>query len=358
MSLENPLILFVGDLNFYAKGASRLKAMEQLGLDFIALSHTPIGGDKTGTARISLYFRIAWKLGIHLDTENVNRQILDITRLKKPGLIWIEKGNMISPSTLKSVHKISPGTVIAGYSDDDMFNPLNQTRSYVKSLPYYDVLFVTKSYNANPDELPALGAKRCVMVDKAYDPDQHKPLTLSAEEQAELEAPVSFIGSYAPERGELLNFLAENDVPVVVWGNGWEGFTPSSKNLTVKHQALVNTPENLRFTKGINAAKINLCLLRKINRDLQTDRSVEIPASGGFMLAERSDEHERLFKEDLEAVYFDFDNNIEILEKVSYYLEHDEERDQIAQTGYERTRLSGYSHQDRMAFMLEEALRE
>lgn len=354
MPNNNPLILFVGDLNFYAKGASRITAMEQLGATVISLPHTPLGGDETGTPDISLNFRIAWNLGFHLDTENVNRKIQDITRLKKPDVLWIEKGNMINPSTLKWVHDISPNTKICAYSDDDMFHTINHTRAYVKSLPHYDVVFVTKSYNANPDELPAMGAKRCVMIDKAFDPVQHMPVTLTQAEKTELAADVSFIGSYAPERGEVLNFLAENGVAVMTWGNGWGGFRISSKNLTITNKPLVNTPNDLRFTKGINAAKINLGFLRKINRDLQTDRSIEIPACGGFMLAERSNEHERLFEDGNEAVFFK--SNAELLEKIRYYLDHEIERTQIAKAGYERTRAGGYSHKDRMATMLETAL--
>ncbi len=351
--MDNPRILFVGDLNFYAKGASRLKAMEQLGATVIGLPHTPLGGDETGTSGISLYFRIAWKLGIHIDTEQVNPKIRTIASIEKPDLLWIEKGNMVSPATLKAVRSVSPNTRIVGYSDDDMFNPLNHTRVYVKSLPHYDVLFVTKSYNANANELPALGAKRCVMVDKAYDPDQHKPLDLSATEKEELTADVSFIGSYAPERAEVLNFLAGNGISVAVWGNGWDGFSGASLNLAVKRHPLVNTPDDLRFTKGINAARINLGFLRKVNRDLQTDRSVEIPACGGFMLAERSDEHELLFEDGKEAVYFD--GNADLLEKVRYYLANEAERAAIAKAGYARSRTSGYSHKDRVAFMLSEA---
>ena len=350
MQNYTPLVLFVGDLNFYAKGASRIAAMEQLGAEVIGLPHTPMGGDATGTSGISLYFRIAWKFGIHLDTENVNRKILDITRLKKPDVLWIEKGNMINPNTLKAVHDISPKTKIAAYSDDDMFHAINHTRAYVKSLPHYDVVFVTKSYNANADELPALGVKRCVMVDKAYDPAQHLTQNLTPAEQSELACDVSFIGSYAPERGEVLNFLAENGVSVVAWGNGWGLFTPINPNLTITTKPLVNTPNDLRYTKGINATKINLGFLRKINRDLQTDRSIEIPASGGFMLAERSIEHERLFEDANEAVFFE--SNEELLTKIRYFLKHDEERKQIAKAGYERTRNGGYSHKDRMEGML------
>ncbi|NQW00555.1 MAG: glycosyltransferase [Rhodospirillales bacterium] len=343
-------ILFVGDLNFYAKGASRLKAMEDLGIRVIGLPHTAQGDPATGAPGLSFYERLAWKLGVHIDSGQVNRKIPAIAALEKPDLLWIEKGNMISRATLKAVRDRSPGTKIIGYSDDDMFNPLNHTRAYVRTLPHYDLVFTTKSYNAHADELPALGAKRVVMVDKAYDPDQHKLLPLTAAERAELAADVSFIGSYAPERGEVLNFLAANGISVVVWGNGWGRFTAASPRLTIKNQALVNSPENLRFTKAINASRINLGFLRKVNRDLQTDRSIEIPASGGFLLAERSPEHERLFEDGREAVYFD--SNAELLDKIRHYLAHEDTRAAIATAGHARSRASGYSHRDRMAEML------
>jgi len=347
-------ILFVGDLNFYSKGASRLSAAEQLGAEVEGLSHTPIGGDDLGFVPPSLDFRIAWKLGKHLDTEGVNAKIIQSIETSKPDLLWIEKGNMIKPATLETVRKLSPKTVIASYSDDDMFNKLNRMHAYTSGLKYYDVIFTTKSYNANADELPALGAKRCVMVDKAYDPGQHRPMDLGAMDKGKYGADVGFIGSYAPERAEVVEYLAESGIPVRVWGNGWQDFSPRSPNLQVKRQPLVNTRKNLKFSKGICATRINLGFLRKVNRDLQTDRSVEIPACGGFMLAERSDEHERLFEDGKEAVYFD--SNPDLLDKVRYFLDHEDERKAIGLAGRLRCETGGYSHLDRMRFMLKEAL--
>jgi len=351
---ETPRILFVADLNTYSKGRARLRALERLGAEVTALSHTAIGGDDKGHADITLAFRIAWKLGVHLDTEGVNASMVAAAARLKPDLLWIEKGNMIRAATLKRIKRDSPRTVIAAYSEDDMFNAMNRTRAFTRSLPFYDVVFTTKSYNAEPGELPALGAKRCVMVDKAYDADQHMPLDITEAEREAYGSDIGFIGTYAPERGRDALFLAEQGLDVRVWGNGWERFDAGHPNLRVERRALVNTDDDLRYTKGIRATKINLGFLRKANRDLQTDRSVEIPACGGFMLAEYSDEHARLFAEWREAAYYR--DGDELLRYARYYLEHTAERDAVARAGRARCLSGGYSHDERLKFMLGEAL--
>ena len=91
-----------------------------------------------------------------------------------------------------------------------------------------------------------------------------------------------------------------------------------------------------------------------MNRDLQTTRSIEIPACGGFLLAERTDEHLRLLKEGVEAEYFASD--AEMLEKVRYYLTHENERARIAAAGLRRCLTGGYSNADRLTSILHHAL--
>jgi spore maturation protein CgeB len=351
---EMPRILFVADLNVYAKGHARLRALKRLGAEIKAFSHTAIGGDDKGHPDFSLAFRLAWKLGWHLDTERINRALPATALDFKPDLIWIEKGNMVRPATLAALKRSLPDVVIAAYSEDDMFHSLNRTRAFTQGLRHYDVVFTTKSYNADPGELPALGARRCVMVDKAYDPDQHFPIDVTDADIAAYGADVGFIGTYAPERGRDVARLAEAGLKVRVWGNGWQAFSGDHANLAVERRALVNTESDLAYTKGIAATRINLGFLRKENRDLQTDRSIEIPASGGFMLAELSDEHARLFDDGKEAAFYSSPD--EMVAKARYFLEHDAERAAIAAAGRARCLSDGYSHDERMRFMLARAM--
>ncbi len=348
--MTNPRVLLVGDLNDYAKGYAEARAMRALGLEVMALSHTVIGGAERGHPDFSLRYRIAHKLGYELDVTGINRRLLEAARGFEPDVAWIEKGNMIRPRTLGALKRGRPGLRLAAYSDDDMYLAHNRSRYFTAGLALYDCVFTTKAANAEPGELAAMGARRVVLVDKAFDPRQHFPMALSDGDVAEYGCDVGFIGSYEAERGAALLHLATNGIPVRVWGNGWDNMPGSHPGLRLALEPVVNTEAALSYSKCISATRINLGFLRKLNRDLHSDRSVEIPACGGFLLAERTADHLRLFEEGDEAAYFGSPE--ELLAKVRHYLANDDERRAIAACGLERCRTSGYDLDTRARRML------
>lgn len=339
-------ILLVGDLNEYGRSFQRFRALKELGHEVSSLSYVPIGY-KPGISRpVSIIDRIAHKLRHPLDRMHINKNILMELKSKKFDFLWIEKGLMIRPFTLKQAKKLQPALKIVSYTEDDMFARHNQSAYYRACLPLYDVVFTTKSYNCNPDELSALGAKKVVFVDKAYDKHTHRPLPITDEDRERLGADVGFIGTFEQDRADKMFFLAKNGIIVRIWGNGWSSWANNHLNLRVENRPIYKDD----YIKAICSTKINLCFLRKINRDLQTGRTMEIPACGAFMLAEQTGEHLRLFEKGKEAVYFA--SNKELLGKVRYYLEHEDERQAIARAGRQRCLESEYSHHERLRFML------
>ena len=118
-------------------------------------------------------------------------------------------------------------------------------------------------------------------------------------------------------------------------------------NLDVKNEFLFGED----YSKAICATKINLNFLRKINRDEVTSRSVEIPACGGFMLAERTERHKHFYQEGIEAEFFE--SKEELLSKVKTYLSNSVKREKIAKAGRKRCVESGYSMRAQLALILE-----
>ena len=106
------------------------------------------------------------------------------------------------------------------------------------------------------------------------------------------------------------------------------------------------------YSDAIAGSRISLGLLREVCSDQHTTRTFEIPAIGGFMLADRSQEHMEFFKEGQEAEFFSSDD--EYLDKLRFYLANDDVRRRVAQAGHERCLRSGYSYDDRIRCVMTE----
>jgi len=337
-------ILFVGDLNDYCRSYQRYRALINLGYQVFGLSHTPVPYRPGIDSKPNLFSRAMWKLSLPLDTTGINKKIREI--LKKEGLdiVWFDKCLTIRPNTLKFIKEISPKTKLVFSSEDDMYAKHNQSFWYLKGLPYYDIIFTTKTYNLK--ELKSLCAKRTELFLDAYDEKLHRPIELTEEEKQRFSADVGFIGGFEDDRAAKMLYLAKRGVKIIVWGSGWKNWIGKHPNLIVKNQPLYY--EN--YAKAICATKINLCFLRKINRDEITSRSVEIPACGGFMLAERTRRHLELFEDGKEAIFFS--SNEELLDLVKKYLSCEKGRKTIARAGREKILKSGREHKEQLKKML------
>lgn len=170
----------------------------------------------------------------------------------------------------------------------------------------------------------------------------------------------SFIGDCLKnDRPQLLSFLRENGVAVSLFGKGSPG----------------GIVDRNRFPELISRSKINLNFTRldklgwvnkhdpMLNRIRQyKGRPIEVALAGGFCLSEYAPSIPRIFTIGKEIdVFYD---RAEMLEKVRYYLAHDDIRREIAARSYERA-LREYEEEryfshilDQLAVLLYTPLRQ
>jgi spore maturation protein CgeB len=113
---------------------------------------------------------------------------------------------------------------------------------------------------------------------------------------------------------------------------------------------------DMSYSAAILAAKICLGLLSKRNRDLHTERSLEIPAMGGLLCAQRTSEHLALYEEGVDAVFWN--DAAECAEICKDLLADEKRRREISRRGHERALRNNYFNQPVLASILEAAMAE
>ena len=347
-------IAYVGSLDHGGTCLQRMEAMQALGHEVIAIDTQP---PPPTQFRRRTWYRVkskVFRLGYDRigpldcalpDYAGANAAILGALQKQSFDVLWLDKALTIESDTLLQAKAMQPELQIVGYSPDDMAGRHNQSRQFLAHLPYYDHYFTTKPPNVT--ELAQLGCPRVHLAGNAFAPHLHRPVEISAADRRRLGGPVGFIGDFERERADAVSFLARHGVPIRVWGGGWRRAVRPVRGLILEDRWLWGED----YARALCSFDINLAFLRRVNRDVITTRSIEIPACGAFMLAERTAMHQATFEEGKEAEFFD--SREELLETVRYYLAHPDERRRIAAAGRERCLRDGYSNDDRIRSMLE-----
>ena len=336
----NYRILYVGPLWAGSTSTMRRDALRDLGHTVVSLDTTPYNARGSRLAR-----SLRYRLGLGAAVRDLNAALVEQAKSIRPDVLWVDSGHYVWPESLRRVKEVCC-CVLVHYNPDDPFGRCRAGwRLFRKCLPIYDVHFVPRDVNV--PEYQKAGAPCVVRFPWAYHPSLHRPIELTETERRATGAAVGFVGGWERERYDAIRFLAHRGIPVRVWSAGWPKSGPSDENLRISYDSLWG-PD---YTRAICAIDINLGFLRKANRDLSTTRSVEVPACGAFLLAERTDEHLALFEEGKEAEFFGSQD--ELLDKVRYYLAHPDERRRIAAAGRQRCLRSGYSNQERLREMLQ-----
>jgi spore maturation protein CgeB len=259
--------------------------------------------------------------------------------------IWFDKAVFIWPETLKMLKK-NIGTTLIHFTPDPQIL-FHRSRHFINSIQLYDLLFTTKAFELNLYK--KLGANSVHLTYQAYDRNRFYPRELPEEDLIKYKTDVVFIGHYEKYRADCIKAIVDSGIKVKVWGEYWQRYAkwhPWARNIVMGRRIICD-----QYCLALSSASICLGLLSRFIPETTTTRSFEIPACGTFMLAERTNEHLKLFEEGKEAEFFS--SKKELVKKTHYYLENPQKREDIAAAGRKRCIDSGYSFQDRLKDLLE-----
>lgn len=332
-------ILYIGDNSIGSTSNHRAGALKRLGHN-VEILDPYAAFSKQLNARLlgSVHFRTGYRF--------LNRSVVkwldeNTKSVNKPDVVWVNSGELFSPDSLRVLSKFSCPKVL--YNNDDPTGGRDGARFdlMIKSLPYYDVCAVMREINVA--EFKAHGAKKVIRVFMSYDEEVHRPFDRLSDIPETFRSDVAFIGTWMrfEKRDEFLMELIRQGVPVSIWGNRWQK-SPLFPQLKAYWRG--GALRGRDYVAAIQGAKICLGMLSKGNRDMHTQRSLEVPYAGGLFCAERTPEHKELYKEGVEAVFWD--DAKECADLCKKLLNDDSLREKIRIAGMKKIRVSELGNED------------
>lgn len=339
-----PRILYSGCLTQGELARARYEALLRLGAD---VSPFDTGPYLRKTHR-SIARRAIKKFARPLLGADFNRALRDACAHVRPDVLYVDKGSDLKRKTLAAIRADAARQrrriTLVHFHPDNPYHHFEFTRAFVDSVPEYDCLFCPHPW-VNEESL-RLGAKRAIDLPYGYDSTSHFR-EFSYDPASEDAVDAVFVGRWEEQRAGWLRDLADTGVDIHVWGGDWKRLRPHPRIHYRGSYALF--PEQRRI---FGRAKISLGLLSISNYDGHTTRTFEIPACGGFMLAQRTTGQLAFFEEGKEMACFE--GPMELVDKVHYYLAHENERESIREAGHRRCISSGYDYESRMKQVLQE----
>lgn len=291
--------------------------------------------------------RITWRIGGHVFAPMLFPKLHSLLAGQRFDICHVDNGEWTSASMVGLFKKNAEKVI--NYNIDDPTGGRDHRRfhAYRCALKEYELAAVVREENVN--EAYALGARKVLRVWRSADEIAHAPRRLTEEIKKVWSSEVLFLGTWMPERGPFLSRLIDLGVPLTIRGEHWNKAPEWKKLKPFWKGGGIGGDE---YAYAIQCAKINLGLLSKGNRDLHTTRSLEIPALGGLLCAERTREHSAMYKENEEAVFW---SDAEECAAVCLRMLNDDScREMIARQGFDRFKSNRHGNQDVLGLLLSE----
>ena len=277
--------------------------------------------------------------------EKFNKDLIEAVQREKPDLLFVfPYSDELEPATLDALKQ---HTRTVAWFADDSWRFYNYSKFWAT---HYSWAITT--YSWMPPLYRAAGQPNVIRSQWAADTARYKPALV---ERGESGPDVSFVGSWSRPRAEIIEALGRRGIRVAAYGGGWPGgrishedmlriFATSRINLALNPAPglwnknsigrLVARPSLTRIVPDFHfAANFEAWLHRDIPQ--VKARHFEIPACGGFMMTGGADDLDRYYEPGKEIAMYGTVN--ELVEKIRYYLAHEDERAAMARAAYERT---------------------
>ena len=322
-------ILYIGQ---YSKGttskmrADTLRSILQSQIFEIIDTHMPF----YNTQRFWRSFGFRYKRGLLIN--NINKYILAALKEETYDLIWVDKAVFVTPKTTALLR--SKAAKLVHFTPDPAFT-FHKSKLFLKSLPYYDFLVTTKSYELE-HYYKYIKTDMVLYATQGFDAKLHK----ASKHPFSKKEGFVFIGHYEDQRGEVLEKLLQNDIKITLAGIKWNRFARKHQN----NPNLIYLGDGVYgedYVKTLQNAKMAWGALSKWVPELHTTRTFEIPACGTALVTERNIETQLFFNDD-EVVFYISDD--ELVDKVIYYMSHNVALEQISDKGCEKVKAAGYDY--------------
>ncbi len=322
------VILYIGNLRTGGNGQDRMSVLREQGYQVDGFDTRPY---RTAGPRLLRSLTARWQMGPAV--WKLNRDLRAQAQRGGYDVVMVDKGTVLRQATVRALKSGAAQNIAIHYTPDAAFAD-NRSREFFRAIPDYDLLVTTKPFEM--EEYRKAGARELMLIHQGYGP-RIDP-NLAAEIPDTLRSDVVFVGHCQPHYAQLLKVAAEAG-PLSIWGPGWAEYAD-------KHpwaQAVVRGPGlyGPDYARALAGAKIAIGLLSKRVPETTTTRSFEIPAMGTMLLAERTADHQALFDEGREAVFFD--GGDELAAHIGRYLNDDGARARIAQAGQDKCHTAGYA---------------
>lgn len=289
----------------------------------------------------------------------INEELIALVKKEKPDLFLSIMYH--EDLTLATLDELRKHTITLGYFMDDQWHFENSSRLAAPHLSW-----VATTYSGAVPKYEKLGCR----VIRTHLGANHKAFT-ARPEGAAFKYDATFVGAWWKKREKIIGTIQRAGIDARAWGPGWpSGRLPDVEMVPLVHATKVNLDINpsasyaglkpllrfflkrekgkFRFDFGNIANNIREWWNKRI--PMIKPRTFNCLAARSFVIIQMTHDLSEFYEIDKEIVAYS--SVSELIQKIRYYLAHEEERERIAEAGHRRT-LCDHTYEKRFRDMFE-----